>query len=120
MKNEASPPPSSKRRRLTAGKNSIRIEATGHKVLPVPTTDGKVSPEDVDKVVAFHDTEQMVLPRVVYISDTTEMGAVYTLAFFGDSFSEHDIKFCLAERRSYFVFHDFDSGTVSDHLSALL
>lgn len=55
------------------------IEATGHKVLPVPTTDGKVSPEDVDKVVAFHDMEQMVLPRVVYISDTTEMGAVYTL-----------------------------------------
>lgn len=56
------------------------VEATGHKVYPLPTTDGKVNPADVDKAVAFHNMDQMVLPRVLYISDTTEMGAVYTKA----------------------------------------
>lgn len=56
------------------------IEATGHKILSVPAVDGKVLPAEIDKVVAFHETDQMVLPKVVYISDTTEMGAVYTKA----------------------------------------
>lgn len=56
------------------------VEATGHKVLTVPTTDGKVAPADIRRVVAAHQDEQMVVPRLVYISDTTEMGAVYTKA----------------------------------------
>lgn len=56
------------------------IEATGHKVLTVPTTDGKVHAADIQRLVAAHQDEQMVVPRLVYISDTTEMGAVYTKA----------------------------------------
>ena len=56
------------------------IEATGHKVCTVPSPDGKLTPELVDTVVRSHSSEHMVLPRVVYISDTTEVGTVYTRA----------------------------------------
>ncbi len=59
-------------------------------------------------------------PCAALLDDADGSCQIQNVSFFGDSFSEHDIKFCLAERRSYFVFHDFDSGTVSDHLSALL
>lgn len=53
------------------------IEATGHKVCTVPTTDGKLTSELVDQVVKFHSDEHMVKPRMVYISNTTEVGTVY-------------------------------------------
>lgn len=56
------------------------IEATGHKVCTVPSPDGKLTPALVDSVVMAHSGEHMVLPRVVYISDTTEVGTVYTRA----------------------------------------
>ena len=56
------------------------IEATGHKVCTVHSPDGKLTPELVDTVVCAHSGEHMVLPRVVYISDTTEIGTVYTRA----------------------------------------
>jgi threonine aldolase len=56
------------------------IEATGHKCIEIPSSDSKLYPEQIDKVVAFHNFDQMVLPRVVYVSNTTELGAVYTKA----------------------------------------
>ncbi|MCL2529017.1 MAG: beta-eliminating lyase-related protein [Coriobacteriia bacterium] len=56
------------------------IEATGHKVLSVETKDGKLGPEDISSVVEVHTDEHMVKPRLVYISQTTEFGGVYTSA----------------------------------------
>lgn len=57
------------------------IEATGHKVCTVESSDGKLTPALVESVLAGHNgTEHMVLPRMVYISDTTEIGTVYTRA----------------------------------------
>ena len=57
------------------------IEATGHKVCDVFAPDGKLTPKLVESVLAQHNgTEHMVLPRMVYISDTTETGTVYTKA----------------------------------------
>ena len=57
------------------------IEATGHKVCAVPSPDGKLTPALVEAVLAEHNgTEHMVLPRMVYVSDTTEIGTVYTKA----------------------------------------
>ncbi|MCI2062030.1 MAG: aminotransferase class V-fold PLP-dependent enzyme [Eubacteriaceae bacterium] len=56
------------------------IEATGHKCIELASPDGKILPEQIEKTVAFHNFDQMVLPRVVYISDTTESGSVYTKA----------------------------------------
>ena len=57
------------------------IEATGHKVCTVESPDGKLTPALVESVLAQHNgTEHMVLPRMVYISDTTEIGTIYTKA----------------------------------------
>ena len=57
------------------------IEATGHKVCTVESPDGKLTPALVESVLAQHNgTEHMVLPRLVYISDTTEIGTIYTEA----------------------------------------
>ena len=43
------------------------IEATGHKVLVIPDAEGKVRPAGI-----------LAMPRVVYISQSTEVGTVYT------------------------------------------
>ncbi len=60
------------------------IEASGHKVLTLPSYDGKVHAEDVEKYIAdFYqdDTyEHMVAPGMLYISHPTEMGTLYSLS----------------------------------------
>lgn len=56
------------------------IEATGHKVVVMPHRDGKLSPEAIERAVRYHSDEHMVKPKMVYISDTTELGTVYTKA----------------------------------------
>lgn len=57
------------------------IEATGHKVCVAYAPDGKLTPELVESVLAQHNgTEHMVAPKLVYISDTTEIGTIYTRA----------------------------------------
>ncbi len=59
------------------------IEAVGHKVYAVPGEDGKLTPEAVRKAVKDHQTgveEHMVLPKLVYVSDSTELGTIYTRA----------------------------------------
>jgi len=54
------------------------IEATGHKLLEVEGVEGKLSPEFIAPVLEEHHFEHMVKPRLVYISNPTELGTVYT------------------------------------------
>lgn len=54
------------------------IEATGHKIIHVPSEDGKLRPEDIHEVMVFHEDEHYVLPKMVYVSNTTETGNVYS------------------------------------------
>ena len=54
------------------------IEATGHKINTVISKDGKLYPEDIKAQVAYHSDEHMVKPAMVYISNSTELGTVYT------------------------------------------
>ena len=56
------------------------IEGTGHKVLALPTTTGKLTPEIIAPCLTEHCDEHMVQPKLVYISDSTELGTVYTKA----------------------------------------
>lgn len=56
------------------------IEATGHKVVTKVTADGKLTPELILEAVNYHSDEHMVQPKMVYISDTTELGTIYTKA----------------------------------------
>ena len=54
------------------------FEATGHMVISVPTPDGKLTAAQRRTVCTAHSTEHMVRPRMVYISNSTEIGTVYT------------------------------------------
>lgn len=57
------------------------VEARGHKVYCVDAPDGKLTPTLIRGAVKDHQLgvdEHMVLPRMVYISESTELGTVYT------------------------------------------
>lgn len=58
------------------------IESYGHKVLALPSDDGKVTAEAVQAYVENHRSdpsyEHMVQPGMVYISHPTEVGTSYT------------------------------------------
>ena len=58
------------------------VEACGYKVLPLPSPDGKITAAQVEQAVADHwqDTahEHLVQPGMVYISQPTEVGTIYT------------------------------------------
>jgi len=57
------------------------FEATGHKILPVPVGgDGKITPEMLPPLLALHQDPHLTKPGLVYISNATENGAVYTKA----------------------------------------
>ncbi|WP_455660541.1 threonine aldolase family protein [Pradoshia sp.] len=53
------------------------IEATGHKVITVPGVNGKLKPDQVEAVLAGHPDEHTVKPKLVYISNPTELGTIY-------------------------------------------
>lgn len=58
------------------------IESTGHKCLEVEGKEGKVTPEDIERVCGpqhwDHAGILVVKPRMVYISQSTEVGTVYS------------------------------------------
>lgn len=58
------------------------VEATGHKVLGLPSSDGKITAAQVEQLVLTHRTdssfEHTVQPKLVYISHPTELGTLYT------------------------------------------
>ncbi len=56
------------------------VEGTGHKVLTAPTEDGKLTPAMIDGICRAHTDEHMVRPRMVYLSNSTELGTIYTKA----------------------------------------
>lgn len=74
------------------------IEATGHKVLTVEVDNGKLTPAKIQEVLDEHTDEHMVKPKLVYISNTTEVGTVYTKKELED-LSE----FCCAKKLYFFM-----------------
>ncbi|MEN5194651.1 threonine aldolase family protein [Sphingobacterium faecium] len=55
------------------------IEATGHKVIAVETEDGKLRPSDIQNALKEYALKpHVVKPRMVYISNSTEIGTIYT------------------------------------------
>ena len=58
------------------------VEATGHKVITLPGKDGKLIAGEVSEYCRLHFSdeahEHMVMPKVVYISNPTELGTLYT------------------------------------------
>ncbi|UVD79342.1 aminotransferase class I/II-fold pyridoxal phosphate-dependent enzyme [Myroides albus] len=55
------------------------IEATGHKVVPVQTNTGKLTAAAIEQTLKqFSLRPHVVEPKVVYISNSTETGSIYT------------------------------------------
>ena len=56
------------------------IEARGHKVVNLTPIDGKISTVQIEKSLAEHEDEHMVWQKMVYISQSTEIGTIYSKA----------------------------------------
>jgi threonine aldolase len=56
------------------------IEATGHKIISVPSKEGKLTLEAIKQGLDIYSTETRPQPKMVYISNSTEFGTVYTKA----------------------------------------
>lgn len=60
------------------------VEATGHKVIALPSPDGKITAAQISKVMQAHLTdashEHMAQPKLVYLSNPTELGTIYSLS----------------------------------------
>lgn len=60
------------------------VEATGHKILPIPSFDGKINAQQIEEMVVSHENdasfEHITKPKMVYLSMPTENGTIYTKA----------------------------------------
>lgn len=63
------------------------IEATGHKINVVEVKDGKLTVDGIKAMVEFHTDEHMVKPKVVFISNSTELGTIYKKTELQDIFN---------------------------------
>ncbi|MBR2384924.1 MAG: aminotransferase class V-fold PLP-dependent enzyme, partial [Clostridia bacterium] len=98
------------------------IEQGGHKVLVVKNIDGKITPNDVENLVNEHITglsrEHTVKPAMVYISQSTEMGTVYSLAemkALSDVCKKHGLIFYIdGARILYSLFSKFCDFSLAD------
>lgn len=55
------------------------IEHNGHRLYLLPAMEGKLQPQQVEKLCqTYANDETSPAPRVLYISNTTELGTVYT------------------------------------------
>ena len=79
------------------------IEATGHKVMTVPSGDGKITAAQVRTVVEGHRAdptfEHTTQPKLVYISNPTEYGTLYSL-------SELEALFATCKELGLYLFMD--------------
>ena len=56
------------------------------------------------------------IPGAAFVDNVKLCTQIYAAAFMRNTLTVHNIKFCLLERRSDFIFNDFNSGTVADHI----
>lgn len=60
------------------------VEATGHKILSLPSSNGKLTAQQIENCVVAHyadsSFEHIVQPKMVYISNPTELGTIYSKA----------------------------------------
>lgn len=75
------------------------IEATGHKIHGVQTSDGKLKVSDIEKVLSEHQNfPHQLRQKLVYISNSTEVGTIYSKGELQDL-----SKFCRANKLYLFL-----------------
>ena len=70
------------------------VEATGHRVIALDGVDGKLTPEIIEKALSEFEDEHTPQPKLVYVSQSTEIGTVYSkaeLTAIRDKCREHDM-----------------------------
>lgn len=53
------------------------VEGTGHKIIAIKNNVGKICIDDLKNELKKYKDEHMVLPKMVYLSNPTEMGTIY-------------------------------------------
>lgn len=53
------------------------IEYTGHKVITIDCEEGKLNPDLIENLLEEYNCEHVLIPKLVYISNPTELGTVY-------------------------------------------
>lgn len=56
------------------------IELKGHKIIETKNIEGKVNPLEIVRICESHKDEHMVKPKMVFISNSTELGTIYSLS----------------------------------------
>ena len=60
------------------------VEASGHKCITIPSLDGKIYEPEIREILSIHyangGDEHMAQPKMVYISNPTEYGTIYSKA----------------------------------------
>ncbi|WP_374330678.1 low specificity L-threonine aldolase [Soonwooa sp.] len=75
------------------------IEAVGHKINLIPTDNGKITTDAIQKVLDTHQNiPHQVRPKLVYISNTTEVGTHYS-----KSELENLYRFCKSKNLLFFI-----------------
>jgi len=74
------------------------IEATGHKIISIEVKDGKLTSDHIKTAIELHTDEHMVKPKLVYISNSTEIGSIYN-----KSELEQLSQFCRKENLFLFI-----------------
>lgn len=54
------------------------VEHNGHKILSCPSTDGKLTVEMAEEILVRNNSEQSVVPRLIFLSNATELGTTYS------------------------------------------
>ena len=54
------------------------VEGAGHKCLIADSVDGKLTAKSIEKAFYSYPDEHVVKPAMVYVSDSTEIGTIYT------------------------------------------
>ena len=56
------------------------VEATGHRIIAMPDEDGKLTVKSINAAWDEYEDEHTVIPKLVYISQPTECGSLYSKA----------------------------------------
>ena len=79
------------------------VESCGHKVLGLPSGDGKITAAQVENAYLEHincgSFEHMVQPKMVYISNPTELGTIYSKAELAELYT-------VCQKRGLYLFLD--------------
>ena len=84
------------------------IELTGHKVITTNNINGKIDFIDLEKKINEHSDIHMVIPKMVYISNSTELGTIYT---------KKDLEQLPFDLRKYYVVEFYDTHIKKTKLS---